>query len=53
MHQYDASNSALQFTSLGIDEPYLASTNQWPAAFYDVFDGAGWGTLLDLVEDNR
>lgn len=53
MHQYDASNSALQFPSYEIEGTYPSSTTQWPTALYDVFNGAGWGTLLDLVEDNR
>lgn len=52
--QYDASNSTLYTNSHNIvlNASHGTTPGLGSATFYDVFDGAAWGPLLDLVEDS-
>ncbi|KAH7357433.1 fungal-specific transcription factor domain-containing protein [Pyrenochaeta sp. MPI-SDFR-AT-0127] len=54
IQQYDASNPSLYTNSRNIvmNRSPVLTPGLRPSTFYDVFDGAAWGPLLDLVEDN-
>ncbi|KAH6621987.1 fungal-specific transcription factor domain-containing protein [Boeremia exigua] len=52
---YNANNYALEINpqNIAMNAPYVPTPGFGPSTFYDVFDGAAWGPLLDLVEDRR